>query len=98
MGLTWSIQDCQMLFLGPTQYVGTDPVLLEPGTGLVGSPEAGEKGVVAARSLLQPDLLPGQRVQIKSAQVDGFFRIEKTVFSGDTRGGEWYADLECKPL
>lgn len=98
MGLTWSIQDGQLLFLGPTQVKEALAVKLIPGSGLVGSPEAGEDGILAVRSLIQPDLLPGQKVQIQSAQVDGFFRIEKTVFTGDTRGKEWYADMECKPL
>ena len=98
MGLTWSIQDGQLLFLGPTQFLEARAVKLTPGSGLVGSPEAGEDGVLAVRSLLQPDLLPGQRVQIQNAQIDGFFRIEKTVYIGDTRGREWYADMECKPL
>lgn len=98
MGLTWSMQDGNMLFLGPTQFVGDRAVLLSPGSGLVGSPEAGEDGVLSVRALLQPDLLPGQRVQIKTKQVDGYFRIEKTVFTGDTRGKDWYADMECKPL
>jgi hypothetical protein len=98
MGLSWSIQDGQHLFLGPTQTREALAVKLTPGSGLVGSPEAGEDGVLSVRSLIQPDLLPGQKIQIQSGQVDGYFRVEKTVFTGDTRGKEWYADMECKPL
>jgi hypothetical protein len=98
MGLRWSIQDGGFLFLGPDDFIGEQATVLAPGTGLIGSPEPGEDGIVKARSLLQPNLLPGHRVQIQSAEVDGFFRIEKAVFTGDTRGGDWYTDVECKPL
>lgn len=98
MGLKWSIQDGQLLFLGPEQFVGDEALVLSPGTGLVGSPEPGDNGIVKARSLLQPNLLPGNRVKIEAAQVDGFFRVEKTVYTGDTFGPDWYADLECMPL
>ncbi len=98
MGLRWSIQDGKLQFLGPDQFVGTIATRLAPGTGLIGSPEPGEDGVIRVRSLLQPNLLPGQRVQVQSAEVDGFFRIEKVIFSGDTWGNDWFADMECKPL
>lgn len=98
MGFKWSIQDEKLQFLGPTQFVGPTATKIAPGTGLIGSPEPGEKGIVRARSLLQPNLLPGHRVEIKSAEVDGFFRIDKVVFSGDTWGDDWFADMECKPL
>lgn len=98
MGYKWSVQDGSLLFLGPDDFVGDSATVLAPGTGLVGSPEPGEKGLVKCRSLLQPNLMPGHRIQLQTAAIDGFFRIEKVVFSGDTQGGDWYADLECKPL
>ena len=98
MGVKWSIQDGALLFLGPGEFVGGEATVLSPGTRLVGSPEPGEDGFVKARSLLQHELLPGHRVKIESAAVNGFFRIEKSVFAGDTAGGDWYTDVECKPL
>ena len=99
MGYSWSIQDGQLQLLEPNETIKTaDPVLLTNGTGLVGSPEAGEDGVVSARSLLQPDLLPGRRVRIQSREIDGFFRVEKVTFSGDTWARDWYSDIEAKPL
>lgn len=100
MGYSWSIQDGQLQILGPAETVGADAVLLTPGTGLIGTPEAGEKGFVKARSLLQPDLIPGRKVKIESKNddVNGFFRAEKCVFVGDTWGNDWYVDVEAKPL
>lgn len=99
LGYTFSIQDGQARFLGPTDTVNTDQVILLTSTsGLIGSPEPGEDGIVKTRSLLQPDLLPGRRVKVEALEVDGFFRIEKSVFVGDTWGDDWYTDLELKPL
>ena len=98
MGLGWSIQDGQLQFLGADDTIGDLAPLLAPGVGLIGSPEPGDKGIVKVRTLLQPELLPGKRVKIESAEIDGVFRIEKSTFLGDTHGTDWYTDLECKPL
>lgn len=53
--------------------------------------------VLKVRSLLQPGLRPGRRVQVQSRDVNGIFRIEQVTHSGDTAGGDWYSDLECYP-
>lgn len=98
MGLGLSIQDGQVQLLAPVETLRGDAVLLTRRTGLIGSPEVGEKGRVKARSLLQPDLVPGRRVRIESEQVTGFFKVMRTVFLGDTWGQDWYSDIEGKPL
>lgn len=100
MGYKWSIQDGQLQLLGPNETIGSGAILLKPGTGMVGTPEAGEKGFVKVRSLLQPELTPGRRVKIESKRddVSGFFRVEKAIFVGDTWSNDWYVDMECKPL
>lgn len=98
LGFEWSIQDGAIQVLEPTATVGTRISVLSSGTGLVGSPEPGEKGIVTARTLLQPDLVPGQRVQFVTANINGFYRIQKSTFTGDTWQSDWYTELECKPL
>jgi hypothetical protein len=98
LGYSWSLQDGALQILGPKETVSGQVISLEVGTGLVGSPQLGEDGAVKARSLMQTDLLPGRRVQILSRLVNGFFRIEKVTFEGDTWGVPWYADIEAKPI
>lgn len=98
MGYSWSIQDGALQVLGPAETVSGQVISLEVGTGLIGSPQAGEDGVIKARSLLQTDLLPGRKVQILSRLINGFFRIEKATFIGDTWGSEWYTEMEVKPV
>ena len=99
LGYEWSVQDGQIQLLEQGGVFDDQESLnLTPSTGLIGSPQSGEDGVVEVRALLAPSLLPGRKVQVQSREVDGFFRIEKTTFAGDTRGQDWYADLEVKPL
>lgn len=101
MGYSWSIQDGALQLLGPDETVGDQAFLLQSGTGLVGVPEAGEDGMVKARSLLQPEILPGKKVQIESIgqeSISGLYRVEKTVFVGDTWGSDWFVDIEGKLL
>jgi len=99
MGYTVSIQDGQTQFLGPGETINPgDAILLTSNTGLIGSPEPGEKGIVKTRSLLQPELSPGRRVKIESEEINSFFSVSKVVFSGDSWGADWYSDLELKPL
>lgn len=98
MGLRFSVQNGEAQFLTPLETLSGKAILLSEGTGMIGSPEPGEKGLVSARSLLQPELIPGLRVQIKAAQINGLFRVEKSVFLGDTWGTDWYTDIEAKPI
>lgn len=98
MGYDWSIQDGQLQILAPGKARATQAYVLGPTSGLVGSPEAGDDGSLKVRSLLIPQLTPGQPVQLNSQDFQGFYRIEKTTFLGDTHGNDWFADLECKPI
>jgi hypothetical protein len=98
MGLAWSVQDGAIQIEVPGEPVGDEIVLLNATSGLIGSPEAGEKGIVKARSLIQQRLVPGRCLRLQSASFDGFFKVMKTVYSGDNRGGDWFADLELLPV
>lgn len=98
-GFEWSIQDGALQVIAPDEFVdGPEQLSLEVGTGLIGSPEAGEDGVVKVKALLQPGLSPGRRIRVISRQISGFFKIEKNVTTGDTWGDAWHADLELRPL
>lgn len=98
-GYSWFVQGGALHLLGPNETLAGQVVSLRPGVGLIGSPQAGEKGVLKVRSLLQPGLLPGYKVHVESAQVKpADFKIEKATYLGDTWGTDWYADLEVKPI
>ena len=105
-GFNWSVQDGQIQLIRPGGVLNpNDAILLKQGTGLIGVPEIGDKGIINARSLLQPDLTPGKKIQIQSGlrsngqyNIDAFFRVDKSVITGDTWGGDWYSDVEASPL
>jgi hypothetical protein len=102
-GFEWSVQDGQLQVLRPgaaTQEV----VVLGPESGLIGSPEMGsaeKKGgrpVLKLKSLLQPRLKPGARVEVRSRSYAGLYRILKVEHSGDTEGADWFSSLEAATL
>ena len=95
-GLEWSIQDDELQFLDqgkPLQELGIE---LTPNTGLIGSPEPGNKGITEARCLMIPDLFPGRRIRITSEHVSGIYRAETTKHTGNTAERDWYVDLELR--
>lgn len=94
--LEWSIQDDELQFLDYGEPLAQLAVLLTPDTGLIGSPEPGNRGIVEARSLLLPDLYPGRRVEVQAKHVRGLYRVETTKHTGSTFGAEWYVDLQLR--
>jgi len=78
-------------------FAGT-AVLLTPETGLIGSPTPQNDGRVSAQSLLQPDLIPGRQVQIKSKHVQGMYVVETAQYEGETAGDAWFVNITARPL
>lgn len=99
-GLRLFVHDGQLQMLGDKDTTVDTAVYLSADTGLKGSPERGEKGVVKARSFLNPDIFPGRRVQLDSLVIKGVFRCEKVVHKADTHGGvdEWESTMELKEV
>lgn len=93
-GLEWSVQDGHLLVLQRGAAIRRQSVLLSPDTGLVGSPERNGRRRAKAKALLIPDLVPGRIVDLRSEIVAGEFRILHAEYTGDTRGGDWYAALD----
>lgn len=97
-GLEGSIQNGEMQILPKGAALNKSTVTLNESTGLVGSPEFGDAGTIKARSLLNAEIFPGRLVHVVSASADGFFRVERAAYSGQTAGGDWYVDFDGKPV
>ncbi len=104
-GWTWSIQSGQLQITTPGQVINPgEAIVLKQGTGLIGSPESGDDGALSARSLLQPELLPGKRVLVQAGRqggqlkIDGFYRVGSVTMTGDTGGVDWYSDIQARPV
>lgn len=70
---------------------------IDPFTGRVTTSRG--KPTLKARSLLQPEIRPGRRIQLDSVTgIKGTFRVSEVEHSGDTAGDEWYSDFEATPV
>jgi hypothetical protein len=94
-GLEWSIQDQTLQILARGKTLEGFAIVLNPGSGLIGSPVISNKGIVSGRALIVPDMIPGRQIEIKSRFVQGRYRLEKVTYDGDTAGGNWYGDFEA---
>lgn len=48
------------------------------------------------KTLLQPSSQPGDYIKLKSEGIDGFFKVEKLVHSGDNLGGDWFTEYSLR--
>ena len=90
-GLEWSIQDGEVQITDPSKSANTlDAVVLSKDTGLLDVSKE-EDGRINFKALLNPDISPTTTVEIRSAVMDinGFFKVRRVEYSGDTCEGEW---------
>lgn len=103
-GLDYSIQDGKLQVLKPGEATTELAVEVTPESGLIGSPQMcsptkkGKKATIKFRSLLQPSVKPGGRVVVGSAAYRGTVLVEQVTHAGDTRGQDWYSDVEGTPV
>lgn len=109
-GLEWNIQDGQLQVLPAEATTDDTVVLLNPGSGLVGSPfktkilrpdlarvgKGKEEAGVNITSLLNPEIRPGRRIKVESQFVNGVFKVERVTHSGDTHGNQFYSEVEAR--
>lgn len=105
VGATWSVQNGDLLILGPDGIAPREAALISPQTGLVRVPEPMETETDSERqakkkragfrvsTLLRGEIEPGDPVVIESRDVDGRFVVDEIEHRGDNRGQEFYSDL-----
>jgi hypothetical protein len=100
----WSIQDGKLQILQPNETRPDEAVVISQDTGMVGSPEYGTPDTSGKPPTLHVkhrmhNFPPGSMVSIQSRDINGAtFRVDKLTLTGDTMGGDFYAELECHPL
>lgn len=104
----WSIQNGVVLLKGSNRSRDNEVMLLSPETGLILNPESVKKisrrlaksgalledNINAVQSLLQPHLQVNDVIAIRSNGLNGQFRIVKISHTGDSRGNNWYSNME----
>jgi hypothetical protein len=84
--------------IGSPEFVTPDP----PKGGVAPDPTKGShptQPFLKIKALLQPQIKPGGKVKVESANVKGqLYRAEIVTHTGDTAGGEWYTEIEGVPV
>lgn len=97
-GYEVSIQDGALQFVRTGETTNRNAILLSSNTGVIEAPIRKRSGIVQARTLIIPDLLPGRLVQFDGYEVQGLYRVETAKYIGQTDGADWDIDLECKEV
>ena len=92
----WSVQNGTMEIIPGDNYIG-DVVILSPHTGLIDVPTITDNGV-KAKALLNPEIRPNRRVQIKSEVLEmnaenGEYRVSECTYAGDNRDGNFTVSI-----
>lgn len=94
MGLSYSIQDKKLNVFAKGEPLKAPAIQLNLGTGLIGSPQIGEEGIVIARSLLDGRIVPRQKIELESLITTGTFMAKSVHHTGDTWGDDWTTEVE----
>ena len=103
-GIGWSIQDGRFVALKTTQAREGQAIVIQEGDGMVGSPaitaakKPGETPSLGVKTLIDPRITPGCKIDVRSRDVNGLFRVEKLDHTGDFRAVDWYTQIRAKRL
>jgi hypothetical protein len=100
-GFYWSSQNETLEIVPGDGFIG-GVMLITPETGMIGTPTITDNGVRVS-ALLNPEVRPNRRVQVKSQTLemnaaDGMYRVSEVTFSGDNGTGSFQMDLECEAI
>ena len=112
-GFGWSVQNGVITIKGTKKSVANEIMLLTPSSGLILHPESikqvsrrlekssitkQDRKINSVQALLQPHLQVYDIIAIESQDLKGKYEIQKITHKGDTRGNDWYSDMEVISL
>jgi hypothetical protein len=104
-GFEWSVQNGIIAIKGTKKSLSSEIMLLTPKNGLILHPESvkqvsrrleksQDRKINSVQALLQPHLQVNDIIAIESQDLNGKYEIQKITHKGDTRGNDWYSDME----
>jgi hypothetical protein len=95
-GFYWGSQNETLEIVPSDGFVGT-VALITPETGMIGTPALTDNGVRVS-ALLNPEVRPNRRVQLKSDTLemnaqDGMYRVSTCTYSGDNYDGDFKIEI-----
>jgi len=103
-GYQWSLQNNQLRILRADRAQPGTVIPIDEENGMIGTPEfgspprSGKPPHMTVRTLLYPQVNPGDKIQLTSKVKTGTYRVESATHSGDTHGEDWTSEFELKPL
>lgn len=97
-GYRWYIQNNEICVVKVVGGPLSSAAIVSAETGMVGTPIPGNDGRVSVSALLQPDIMPGRQIVVRSKHVNGYYIVEKAVYVGDTANDDWYVDMDVVSL
>lgn len=98
VGMTVTIQDGKYTAFESKTGGNNTGFVVSPSSGLLDSPELGDKGSIKARSLLLPTVRPGDRIKLESQNYNGIYRVQRATHGGEWRGPDWTTTLELRAV
>lgn len=95
LGFSWSIQNGAIQVLRGSAPLRRSAIRLNPSTGLIEASYT-DRRTIRVLSFLIPEIAPGVPVIVESQRVNGDFRAHAVKFSGDSRAGDWIADIQLR--
>lgn len=95
-GMEFSVQDGNLLLLPMGQGSERTAIRISADSGMIESPVIVDRRTVKAKCLIQPGLIPGQRVVIDSRLVQGVYRIHEVTYSGGRHESDFTAEMTCQ--
>lgn len=98
-GLEWNVNNGAVNIIPIDKHNGQSAIVLSKATGMIGVPSKGND-FTQATSLLNPQLVPGVPVQLISdtSSLNGFYKIRRSHFEGDSHEKKWEVSLEMDPI
>lgn len=104
MGMGWSIQDGRLQIQRANDVRPDRAILISQDTGMIGNPtlgapkKPGGPTTLTIKMLLYPGLTPGGKIKVETRTINGIFKVERVLHTGDTHGDDWTSEIEARLL
>lgn len=102
-GYAWSIQDGRLQALRDEDVRPGTAFVIDEAAGMIGSPElsapekSSGKPTLSVTTMLYPQVFPGCKIQVRSRDVQGLFKVERVVHTGDNTSDDFKTEMEGVP-
>lgn len=90
LGYQLSSQDGVLQMVSINSSKADTAVALNQTSGLVGSPEVNERGLLKVTSLLNGSIYPKRQIKLQSNNFNGLYVAQAVTHKGDTHGKDWH--------